>query len=227
MNFCFLSPHPASRTPATPRLPRFRPSVGTFCGPVKADHASSPVVKTSACRVSASLVRNLLRCRVGGDALARGSPSPLKLYVQFSRVQLSRRLSLPGCNRRDQLNQVHRPVLAVQFCFRQPSPATVTPLPESMRPNSPHNPAVEPVDVWRQLERLFSDNYLTVFTPEGRAGVRRRRGGEAPTAWDGKNALNPGVWGEAPSQAKRLIPVGLVRTPSTSAIEVIVVDREF
>jgi hypothetical protein len=42
--------------------------------------------------------------------------------------------------------------------------------PESMRPNSPHNPAVEPVDVWRQLERLFSDNYLTVFTPEGRAG---------------------------------------------------------
>ena len=63
--------------------------------------------------------------------------------------------------------------------------------------------------VWRQLERLFSDNYLTVFTPEGRAGVRRRRGGEAPTAWDGKNALNPGVWGEAPSQAKRLIPVGL------------------
>jgi hypothetical protein len=96
-----------------------------------------------------------------------------------------------------------------------------------MRPNSPHNPAVEPVDVWRQLERLFSDNYLTVFTPEGRAGVRRRRGGEAPTAWDGKNALNPGVWGEAPSQAKRLIPVGLVRTPSTSAIEVIVVDREF
>ena len=56
---------------------------------------------------------------------------------------------------------------------------------------------------------FFSDNYLTVFTPEGRAGVRRRRGGEAPTAWDGKNALNPGVWGEAPSQAKRLIPVGL------------------
>ena len=31
---------------------------------------------------------------------------PLKLYVQFSRIQLSRRLTPPRCNRRDQLNQL-------------------------------------------------------------------------------------------------------------------------
>ena len=43
---------------------------------------------------------------------------PLKLYVRFSRIQLSRRLMLPRCNRRNSLNQVHQPVLAVQLGFR-------------------------------------------------------------------------------------------------------------
>jgi hypothetical protein len=38
---------------------------------------------------------------------------PLKLQVQFSRVQLSRGLTLPGSKRGNQLNEVHQPVLAI------------------------------------------------------------------------------------------------------------------
>src|SRR5229473_103172 len=91
---------------------------------------------------------------------------PLKLYVQFSRIQLSRRLTLPRCNRRDQLNQVHQPVLAVQLCFRQLSPATVPPLLESMRPNAPHNPAVEPV------EELSDVGSLVVMSPSPQHGIQ-------------------------------------------------------
>src|SRR6266446_4765149 len=97
-----------------------------------------------------------------GSEVARlraGHRPPLKLYVQFSRIQLSRRLTLPRCNRRDQLNQVHQPVLAVQLGFRQLSPATVSPSLESMRPNAPHNPAVEPV------EELSDVGSLVVMAP--------------------------------------------------------------
>ena len=51
-----------------------------------------------------------------GSEVARlraGHRPPLKLYVQFSRIQLSRRLTLPRRKRRDQLNEIHKPVLAV------------------------------------------------------------------------------------------------------------------
>ena len=84
-----------------------------------------------------------------GSEVARlraGHRPPLKRYVQFSRIPLSRRLTLPRCNRRNQLNQVHQPVLAVQLGFGQLSPATVPPSLESMRSNASHNPAVEPVE---------------------------------------------------------------------------------
>src|SRR5580658_5119378 len=91
--------------------------------------------------------------------LRAGHRPPLKLYVRFSRIQLSRRLTLPGCNRRDQLNQVDQPVLAVQLGFRQLSPATVPPPLESMRPNAPHDPAVEPV------EELSDVGSLVVMSP--------------------------------------------------------------
>src|ERR1035437_6487002 len=97
-----------------------------------------------------------------GSEVARlraGHRPPLKLYMQFSRIQLSRRLTLPRCNRRDQLNQVHQPVLAVQLGFRQLSPATVPPSLESLRPNAPHNPAVEPV------EELSDVGSLVVMAP--------------------------------------------------------------
>src|SRR4029077_558864 len=63
------------------------------------------------------------------------------------------------CNRRNQLKQVHQPVLAVQLGFRQLSPATVPPSLESVRPNAPHNPAVEPV------EERSDVGSLVVMTP--------------------------------------------------------------
>jgi hypothetical protein len=97
-----------------------------------------------------------------GSEVARlraGHRPPLKLYVQFSRIQLSRRLTLPGCNRRNQLNEVHKPVLAVQPGFRQLSPAAVPPTLASMRPNASHNPAVEPV------EELSDVGSLVVMSP--------------------------------------------------------------
>src|ERR1035437_1652610 len=110
-----------------------------------------------------SLQRVVLRAFPGvGSEVARLRAShrpPLKLYVQFSRIQLSRRLALPRCNRRDQLNQVHQPVLAIQLGFRQLSPATVPPPLESMRPNAPHYPAVEPV------EELSDVGSLVVMAP--------------------------------------------------------------
>src|SRR3954453_6955084 len=74
-----------------------------------------------------------------------GHRPPLKLYVRFSRIQLSRRLTLPRCNGRDQLNEVHKPVLAIQLGCRQLPPAAVTPPSTSMRPDASHDPAVEPV----------------------------------------------------------------------------------
>src|SRR5271154_5172949 len=78
--------------------------------------------------------------------LRAGLRPPLKLYVRFSRIQLSRSLPRGRCQRRNQLDQVDQPVLAVQLGFRQLSPAAVPPPLESMRPNPPHDPAVEPVE---------------------------------------------------------------------------------
>src|SRR5258708_23977120 len=72
----------------------------------------------------------------------------------------------PRCNRRDQLNQVHQPVLAIQLDFRQLSPATVPPPLESMRPNAPHNPAVEPV------EELSDVGSLVVMSPPPQHGIQ-------------------------------------------------------
>src|SRR3954447_13113904 len=94
------------------------------------------------------ILRPWLESVVVGSEVARlhaGHRPPLKLYVQFSRIQLSRRLTLPGCNRRNQLNQIHQPVLSVQLGFRQLSPAAVPPTLESVRPYAPHYPAVESV----------------------------------------------------------------------------------
>jgi hypothetical protein len=45
--------------------------------------------------------------------LRAGLRPPLKLHGRFSRMQLSRRLMLPRRKRRDQLNEIHKPVLAV------------------------------------------------------------------------------------------------------------------
>src|SRR5262249_14634445 len=88
------------------------------------------------------------------SALLAGHHPPPILYMQFSRIQLSRRLTLPRCNRRNQLDQVHQPVLAVQLGFRQLSPATVPPTLEPMRPNTSHNPAVASVEELSDVSSL-------------------------------------------------------------------------
>src|SRR5712692_2968726 len=75
---------------------------------------------------SSAAFPNPFRCRFLGHKLSlasgvgsevarlrAGHRPPLKLHVRFSRMQLSRRLTLPRCNRRDQLKQVDQPVLAV------------------------------------------------------------------------------------------------------------------
>ena len=51
--------------------------------------------------------------------------------------------------------------------------------------------------------------------------------GEPPTAWGGKSAVNPGVWGEAPSQAFLLNLLCLNLYALASAIGAMVVGREF
>src|ERR1035437_658392 len=146
------------RTPLGPWDTRSPLSVGLVPGA-----ASFSLVCALPSTTSAEAVAPLFGRFTGvGSEVARlraGHRPPLKLYVQFSRIQLSRRLTLPRCNRRDQLNQVHQPVLAVQLGFRQLPPATVPPSLESLRPNAPHNPAVEPV------EELSDVGSLVVMAP--------------------------------------------------------------
>src|SRR3982750_4701998 len=87
-------------------------------------------------------------CRVGGGALdcsRAGLRPPLKLDVQFSRIQLSRGLFPLSSDGGDHRNQVHEPVLAVELVVRQSSPSTAAPPLEPVRPDPPHQPLIEPV----------------------------------------------------------------------------------
>ena len=76
------------------------PRAYLYTSPIKAHQSRAP-----------SLQRVVLHAFTGvGSEVARlraGHRPPLKRYVQFSRIPLSRRLTLPGCNRRNQLDQVH------------------------------------------------------------------------------------------------------------------------
>src|SRR5574341_1179133 len=71
---------------------------------------------------------------------------PPKLDVQFSRIQLSRRCVPLGGKRRNQSNKVHQAQLAIQFGHGQTAPAGTSPMLAAMRPQSPHDPAVESVE---------------------------------------------------------------------------------
>src|SRR4051794_39741008 len=71
---------------------------------------------------------------------------PLKRGVRFSRATLSRRLSVLRGNRRNQFDQLHQPILAVQFAFRQLFPTAVAPTLIPMRPNASLDPMVEFVE---------------------------------------------------------------------------------
>src|SRR5215831_8225573 len=107
-------------------------------------------------------------CRVGGGALdcsRAGLRPPLKLGVQFSRTQLSRRRRSLRGNGRDHRNQVHKPVLAVELTAWQRSPTAAAPLVVPVRPDPPHQPSVEPV------EELSDLGPLVVVAPTTHDGI--------------------------------------------------------
>ena len=96
-----------------------------------------------------AFVRRLHSCRVGGGALDWSRADlrpPHKLDVQFSRIQLSRRRYPLSGDGRDQRDKINKPELAVELAEWQRCPATAAPLAEPMRPNSPHQPAIELVE---------------------------------------------------------------------------------
>src|SRR5215470_20425724 len=53
---------------------------------------------------------------------------------------------VPRCKRRNQPDQVHKPILPVQRRDGKLLPPTITPTLKSMRPDPPHDPAVELVE---------------------------------------------------------------------------------
>src|SRR5258708_24559378 len=113
-------------------------------------------------------VRRVHRCRVGGGALDCSRADlrpPHKLDVQFSRIQLSRRRYPLIGDGRDQRDKINKPELAVELAEWQRCPATAAPLAEPMRPNSPHQPAVELV------EELSDVSPLVVVAPTTHDGA--------------------------------------------------------
>ena len=66
---------------------------------------------------------------------------------------------------RDQRDKINKPELAVELAEWQRCPATAAPLAEPMRPNSPHQPAVELV------EDLSDVSPLVVVAPTTHEGV--------------------------------------------------------
>ena len=53
---------------------------------------------------------------------------------------------MPRCKRRNQSDQVHKPILTVQRRDGKLLPPAITPTLKSMRPDPPHDPAVELVE---------------------------------------------------------------------------------
>src|SRR5262245_34970991 len=140
-------------------------------------------------------VTPLRRCRVGGGASHdAGLRPPLKLHVQFSRMQLSRkRGGTPRGQRRDQANQAHQPQLAAQTPNGEGLPPRTAPSPESMRPQASFDPTIELVEESPYVGALI------VLTPSANhriefANQLRRRMRDATLIRE----LNPVIrgWGE-------------------------------
>ena len=114
---------------------------------------------TSAASVSTGFVQPLRRCRVGGGALARWPPSAAQTvravfpHTAFTKTHASEMQS-KGSTESSSPARTRRTAW-----FRQLSPATVPPTLESMRPNAPRDPAIEPV------EELSDVGSLVVMTP--------------------------------------------------------------
>ena len=94
-----------------------------------------------------------------------GLRPPLKLDVQFSRIQLSGRRPILGGYGRDKTNKVHKSELTVKPGRRQCLPPHAAPALESVRPDSPHDPSVELV------EELSDVGALEVVPPSAQHGV--------------------------------------------------------
>src|SRR5216684_2688191 len=94
------------------------------------------------------VVWELLRCRVGGGArLGAGLRPPLKLHVQFSRMQLSRRSEFrPGTQRRNQRNQTDQPQLTTKTPSWVLLPPRTAPTSMMMRPQASHHPTIKLVE---------------------------------------------------------------------------------
>jgi hypothetical protein len=75
-----------------------------------------------------------------------GLRPPLKLDVQFSRIQLSGRRTIAGGYGRDRTNEVYKSKLTVEPSCRECLPPHAAPALESVRPDSPHDPSVELVE---------------------------------------------------------------------------------
>src|SRR6516164_1599249 len=117
---------------------------------------------------SLRFIRRLPSCWVGGGALDCSRADlrpPHKLDVQFSRIQLSRRRSPLSGDGRDQRDKIDKPELAVELAAWQRCPAAAAPFAKPMRPNSPHEPAIELV------EELSDVSPLVVVAPTTHDGV--------------------------------------------------------
>src|SRR5262249_53028540 len=93
----------------------------------------------------AAVVRALRWCRVGGGAahVADLRP-PLKLHMQFSRMQLSRKRGAgPRRQRRDQTNQAYQPQLAPEARRREHLPSRTAPPAKAVRPQPSLHPSIE------------------------------------------------------------------------------------
>src|SRR5215467_3580092 len=87
-----------------------------------------------------------MRSRVGGGAQFdehAGLRPPLKLHVQFSRMQLSRRFPTGWARAKVKCEQTDKPHLAVQHRLRQLFPPAAAPALASMRPDATHDPSIK------------------------------------------------------------------------------------
>jgi len=81
--------------------------------------------------------------------------------VQFSRIQLSQ-----GCftllQRRNQIDQLYKPQLSIQFGIGKPFPTRISPTLVTMRPQSPDNPAI------KLVEQLSDMGFAIVIAPSAK-----------------------------------------------------------
>src|SRR5215470_10047199 len=125
-----------------------------------------PTSRRSDPRSTSSSVQG--RSRVGGGARSdehAGLRPPLKLHVQFSRMQLSRRVPAGWARAKVKCEQTDKPHLAIQPRLRQLFPATAAPTFASVRPEATHDPSIE------SGEELSNVSPLVIVAPTTQFGI--------------------------------------------------------